>query len=192
MNLRDASAFLEKLDLYEELEMEGYTDTGRAVLKKYLDFEDTADGETGYLMTLETSTGSGYKPLENKYFGTRAQLIDVVLFANAFVPLADWKEPIDQTRHPASVPQVDRWQGTDGAEDFGYVGIDGKGGYFFNYKKTLEGTLDTIEEDEEDRPSFPIEEARDALRADLKGDFGFVERGEAEWLSDHSGTCDIT
>ena len=51
--------------------------------------------------------------------------------------------------------KIDENQGTDASEQFfGYCGIEGQGGYFFNYHPTLRETLDSISADEIDPPTW--------------------------------------
>lgn len=66
---------------------------------------------------------------------------------------------------------TDRYQGLggrDGDTPFGYAGIDGRGGQFFEWRETLADTLATIEDDEidppEDWPQRAYQEVRGFIR----------------------------
>jgi len=66
---------------------------------------------------------------------------------------------------------VQRYQGTnDDGSKFGYI-VAGDGGYFFTWMPTMAETLDSIEADEVDAPSFDAAEAREVLAAAIAGDF---------------------
>jgi hypothetical protein len=63
---------------------------------------------------------------------------------------------------------VDLDQGINGrGEACGYV-TDGKGGYFFDWKRTLKETLNSLNADETDKPDFSADDARKALKAAIK------------------------
>ena len=50
---------------------------------------------------------------------------------------------------------IDAYQGVGGQDSktpFGYIGLDGEGGYFFEWRDTLDETLASLEPDEIDSP----------------------------------------
>jgi hypothetical protein len=80
-----------------------------------------------------------------------------------------------------SKSQVDLCQGQDEQDrDFGYVAGD-EGGFFFTWMPTLEATLDSIDEDEQDGDGDLDEsEVRDFLESYLPT----TKRGQRLWGSD--------
>ena len=69
---------------------------------------------------------------------------------------------------------IDTNQGLDEqGRKFGYVhtGDEDDGGYFFTWLSTLDATLDSLEADEIDEPSFDEADAREAIAAKIAGRF---------------------
>lgn len=77
---------------------------------------------------------------------------------------------------------IDRNQGRDEQDrKFGYVhtGDDEHGGYFFTWLPTLAETLDSLDADEQDEPTFDESLAREFLESKIIAKFAENESGDA-------------